>query len=672
VAGVVGAFAVASGLVVPALAPASPTSPPEPRKPPLAPKGTAYVKLRVLSARRAQVLGKRQVSVRVRAVLPVRVRLDAYAVERLPKGRRITPRAVLPRTVVFRKRGVKTLKLRLTAAGLRRLRACARTSLNVRAVPRRLHPLPITRVRQKVAAKLVVGRDDLAFPAELGACRQGILPIPSATKVGGQTTFTFVAERGYFVGAASRSINPDANGTYAGKPVYLGGFGIGSNTPYDEGRPATGILAGGVSVRAFAISDGTRSIALADLESQGWFVAQRDAPYGLMDMRKEVEKRTKGALKATNVVVQSDHTHGGPDGLGVWGGVPIEYRKLVFDRTVEAIVEAYQTRREGTLYYGTAPGRDLLTNQFDYDPANKVMDSDVRVLQARDEFNRPFVTVLDFSAHADVAGSGNTKVTGDWPQHTNPLLEQRFGGKAVTVVATLGRTQPNRPGCPGSGDANEICKLDTYSRSVVDRAAQAVANARAVPGKPVVDGRSYLIEDVTSNPLLLGLLVGGPAIGAPLNRALTPPWLTGNVLGTVGASMRIGDVLLSAFPGEAYPQIALKIAELAKDAKGFMTAGLANDQLGYLIAPYESYPEPIRRSFFNQEGDEISPIDNDNYFFNVSQTMGERVTCAALRGAGELFGKGSAYWQAYERCPMFANDMALPAGADTLAPYVGP
>ena len=165
----------------------------------------------------------------------------------------------------------------------------------------------------------------------------------------------------YLVGAAARTINPDSDGTFAGKPVYLGGYGIAS-PPVDPGRPATGFLGDGLHVRAFAVSDGAHAAAIADIESQGWFVAERDAPYGLLDMRKAVEERTRGALKASAVVVQSDHSHGGPDGLGVWGGVPVEYRKLVFDRTVDAIVEAYRTRREGRLYYGTAPGRDLLSN----------------------------------------------------------------------------------------------------------------------------------------------------------------------------------------------------------------------------------------------------------------------------------------------------------------------
>ena len=44
------------------------------------------------------------------------------------------------------------------------------------------------------------------------------------------------------------------------------------------GRPATGVLGKGLRVRAFAVSDGTRSFAIADIESQGWFVAIKNGP----------------------------------------------------------------------------------------------------------------------------------------------------------------------------------------------------------------------------------------------------------------------------------------------------------------------------------------------------------------------------------------------------------
>ncbi|MFL5845363.1 MAG: hypothetical protein ACJ762_11765 [Solirubrobacteraceae bacterium] len=500
----------------------------------------------------------------------------------------------------------------------------------------------------------------------------------------------------YEVGIGVRSINPGPDGTFHGGKVYLGGFGITGGQPQpvpDIGRAATGYLGDGLSVRAISIGDGKgANFAIADIEVQGWFAATRDGKLGLIDMRRAVQERTKGALKATHVVIQSDHTHGGPDMMGVWGGVPYAYREFVFNQTVDAIVEAFETRRKGHLFYGTADGRDLLNNQFEYDHANNdAMDSDVRVLQARGRHGKPFATLLNFSAHSTVVGSGNTLATGDWAQAANPQLERRFGGKAITILGTLGRTQPRRDAPCGDDSKAEgaLCKINSYAEKVVDRAAVALDNARPLTGDAVVKASSFLITDPTSSPVLLGLALAGSPIGAPLNRSLTPPWMTGNVMGTITASARIGDVLLSSGPGEMYPQIPLKVRELLPEARGYMTAGLANDQLGYLIAPYEAYPEPIKTTFFDSSfanGDSINacvasmgancdpatvtptpdPLGNDNYAFNVSHTIGERVTCSLLRGAGELFGVADAASR-YDRCATFANDAALPAGSDVTA-----
>ena len=481
------------------------------------------------------------------------------------------------------------------------------------------------------------------------------------------------SEHPYLVGSAAHSIAPDPDGTFAGKPVYLGGYGIGGGSPVLAGRPATGVLGHGLNVRSFAVSDGNNSFAIADIEAQGWFAALKNAPYGLVDMRKAVERRTNGVLRAEDVIIQSDHSHSGPDALGVWGGVPDEYLQYVAEVTVNTIVESFWAMQPAKLYYGTAPGRDLLSNQFDYDEANKVVDSDVRVLQARDG-DRVISTLLNFSAHTTVLGSGNTKASGDWVSAANPLMEQRFGGRAVTVVATLGRTQPGDRGCTDPNadteDKQNVCKIEDYASRVVDRAADAVANAQPLGGNPNVSVRSYLVQDIATNALIMGMEYAGAPAGIPLNRSMSAPWLTANILGSITATARIGDVLLSAGPGEMYPQIAAKVAELV-GARGHMTAGLAGDQLGYLIAPFQAYPEPIRRSFFNQEGDEVSPIDNDNYFFNVSHTMGDRVTCSLLRGAGETAGVGTQYRKLYEPCALFANDLLRSHGADARAPTAG-
>ena len=480
----------------------------------------------------------------------------------------------------------------------------------------------------------------------------------------------------YWMGIGAASIAPEADGKWKGQAVNLGGYGLGA------GRAATGILGEGPMVRAAAITDGAKgTLIVANLETQGWFADNRNGA-GLIDIRRSIVQPLGGAVTPQQVIVQSNHSHGGADPMGVWGGVPTEFIDHMAARARRAMLEAYVNRRPGKLVYGAVDGRDLLSNQFDYDEANKSVDSEVRVLQAQDpQTGRPFATLLNFSAHSTVLGDDNTRITGDWGQAANQLMEQRFGGRAMTMIGTFGRTQPNERGdaaCKPRGDAASaafnLCKIDVYGRQVVDRTAQALRAATEVPAaKPRVDARSYLVTDPSSNAIILGLEIGGQGAGAPFNRSLTPPWQQGNVIGTSTASALVGDVLVSGGPGEMYPQIPLKVRDTVKGLRGYMTAGLANDQLGYLIAPFEAYPEPIRRSFFTQEGvtgDEVpvSPIDNDNYFFNVSHTMGERVTCSLLRGAEELLARPNTR-SSYNRCALFGNDQALPAGSDDeLAP----
>jgi hypothetical protein len=507
----------------------------------------------------------------------------------------------------------------------------------------------------------------------------------------------------YRVGMAARSVNLDANGTFAGGTVYLGGYGLGNGRvldhvggvenpgpkpadnglAYDNGRAATGNLADGIHVRAAVISAGRQSFAIADIENQGCFTQNKQG-YGLVTMRQAVQQRTGGALPADHVDIQCDHSHGGPDLIGAWGGVPDAYLKYVQQQTIDAIVEAFDTQRPAELWYGTAQsgvaGRDklpedksdpLLTNQMLNDPttANDVMDDELRVLQARDpQTGLPFATVLNLNAHPTVLGSSNTRASGDWPQFANTLMTDAaatFGSEALTVVGTLGRQQPARDDCPdkglaakGDSDPQEaICKLGAYATRVVERAKVALAAAKPLEGKPQVVAKTYLIQDTADNAGILSFNLGGEPLGIPIMRATSAPWLTGTVVGTVTGSARIGSVLFSSMPGEAYPQIPLAVRDALKgsEIRGFMTAGLSNDQLGYIISTLpEAYPYVLIRG---AQG-------NDNILFNMSQTLGERLTCSLLRGAGEVTGKGQQYWQGYSKCVAFSNDLVSPEGAD--------
>jgi len=489
----------------------------------------------------------------------------------------------------------------------------------------------------------------------------------------------------YEVGTAVASIDPTPE-ELATERVHLGGYGFGS-TP--EGRFATGILGEGASVRAFAVQAAPgQALAIANMEVQGWFTATKDGPYGLTDLRRRVAQLTRelpgGGLRAEQVLVQSDHSHAGLDTMGVWGGVPLSVRRRVFDRTVQALVDAYRTRREATLHHGRRDAGRLLANQFAGDPANAEVDRDVRVLQARDRQGRPFATLVNFSAHTTVLGPGNRRVSGDWVQRFNPLLERAIPGDdtVVTAVGTLGRTQPRRDGgaacAPDRTEEGALCELDAYAGELVEEVRALVdgEGLTELSGPEVVDARTYLVQDASTNPALLGIVGAGEIAGAPVNRSLLPPWMAGNVLGTTAGAARIGDLLLVAMPGEAYPQIPARVRELAGGAvRDVMTLGLAGDQLGYLIAPAPgAFVQPGCRTALRDCGafDEVpqpEPISNDNFFFSVSPTIGERVTCALLRGAGDLLGAGEDGLRArHDACAGFPNDRALPRGADVYSP----
>jgi hypothetical protein len=523
----------------------------------------------------------------------------------------------------------------------------------------------------------------------------------------------------YLVGGARRSINPSA-AMLAGKNFYLGGYGITDfkvanqeQIPGTTGRYATGILGDGAHSHAMMVSDRKRTIALAEIETQGYFASYKQGPFGIEEIRRDAaakiaklashEAHPAPVPDAAEILVDSDHTHGGADTVGVWGGVPTSYLRLVHDRTVAALVAAWRRMRPATLTYGVAHagveseekaypptgGTDpLLTNQFSTDPNNQVMDDEVRVLQAHDPAtNRVIGTYVNYSSHPTVLGSDNTLVTGDYVGRLNLKIAKAYGGFGFDQVGTLGRTQPARTGCTIAGlkGAREsLCELDQYAARVMVKIRAAVKAAKPVRGPAVVAMSSYLMTDPATSPTLISLVYGGTVVGAPAARTVGAPWFTGDVLGTTAFSGRIGSLLISGGPGEMYPQIVAKVRHTVKGMQGYLNIGTAGDFLGYLIAPLGAYPEPVRRSMFSGDpppaGDPQcaaggvsvgcpDPVGNDNYFFNVSHTIGLRLTCALLRGAADQLGKpATTYTRTDSTCAAFANDLALPPGEDTTFP----
>jgi hypothetical protein len=480
---------------------------------------------------------------------------------------------------------------------------------------------------------------------------------------------------GFLVGAAVRDITPSQEMIDTGR-FYLGGYGIASgrvglgpaSAEAIRGRKATGVMAdplGGAFVRAVAVSDGHTRVVFADLDNQGMFAGYKVNPEtgatrpGIDDIREQVYRDT--GLPPSNVVISSDHSHAGQDLTGVWGLVPDEYFAFVFTRAVEAIEGAIFSLRPAEIREGAVltPGPceegRILNNQFGCDePPEDKVDNELRVLQATDARGAPIVTLVNFAAHATVMGSGNRLVSADWPGVVARYVEQRYGGIGATIVADVGRSQPARSDCTADEAASgafdvdpaapgESCKLSKYSRGVMSYVDRALADAQPIASSGV-QAETYFIHDPANSAALFALNYGGDPVGAPIARANTAPYLAGTVIGTWVSVFRIGDVLVTTAPGEAYPNIREQTMQQVDGPRRFWTFGLANDQLGYLVAPTpEGYPVTIQHGV---QG-------NDNYFFNVSHTIGDHVMCKHVQGAGAI---GFTIHDAAAKCAPFFNE----------------
>jgi hypothetical protein len=487
----------------------------------------------------------------------------------------------------------------------------------------------------------------LAAALLLGPAQAGPAALRVNTPGAGGATTPACGPAGFSAAASAVDITPAPPRGHSLREVNLGGYGIGTQAGLGgaaglSARPTTWIrdrLYARALVVGCAGGPVSKAVAIEEIDNQGMSVAYRVGPYGLEDIRGRAAKLS--GMARGHIVVATDHSHAGPDLIGAWGFVPTWYLTQVRDGAIAALTRAAAALTPVTLTVGQVAAPELVHTQYT-DPSIGALDrvdSLVRVLRATTPSGRVVATLVDFAAHSTVMGSDNHGASPDWPGRLASQMETKGGaGTVVVLEGTNGKTQPIRPSPPAAiahrpEMTSPTSPLDgdgwatqTYAALVAARVGQAVAHARAVSGHELVGDTVYL-SDVAVNPALLGLMFGGGVIGGQVERSTSLPWAAGAVIGTLAASLRIGNVVIDAAPGEAYPAVQHTISDATKAAPVHFFAGLADDQLGYLIAPI---------------GTEVAAAQaaaggNDNLLFNVSPTIGDHVTCgllAALAGVG--------------------------------------
>lgn len=444
------------------------------------------------------------------------------------------------------------------------------------------------------------------------------------------------APQTYLVGAATRSID-------SAEIVNVGGSGLGDGSVIPSAVIGPGskrrTTSEHIAARALVVED----IALVTVETQGSFVAYEIGPYGTRDIAEAASAELGGLLPADNIVISHNHTHSGPDLIGAWGFVPETYLAFVAAQTKDAIVAAFNSRRPAVIRAGSDDAGDLVYNQNCLEALNQSADATypntpcnpgqedkdryLRVLQATDAATGDVITTtMAFSAHATLGGGSD--LHGDWPQFMSDRLSATYGGVGIAFEGAVGRTQPCRPRCGFTDTSKPGYELpdrkSAYTTMLAYHVTRALTGAPYVRG-PVQAAKGFIRHQVT-NPGLFALTQQGSAVGAPIARSRKAPWTVGNTVRTYVSAIRIGDLLVTGAPGEAYPNIPAGVAEATNvAAQRLWTIGLADDQLGYLIAPVEAYPPVLAEAAVN-----------DNSLFNVDPAIGDHVMCGQIRMAARV------------------------------------
>ncbi len=399
--------------------------------------------------------------------------------------------------------------------------------------------------------------------------------------------------------AAARSeITPDPDREL----VWMAGYGTGRRAKgvHDE------LWARAVAFR----SDGTTVVVVA-LDLVGYF-------------RPEVEKIRAilpRKLGVTHLVVCSTHNHEGPDTMGLWGPLPFvsgvrrEYMTRVRTTVIRLVEQVVGELRPARLRMAqtTAPVDGVVGDHRD--PV--IFDDTLSVMAVDDVLDgAPIATIVNWACHPETLGSRNTELTSDYPHYLREAVEAELGGVCVFLSGALGGMMTPEP--PAGLDGFEAARH--VGESVGKAAVQALEGAKAVE-EAAIEVRTKTFDiPVENKSYRLGMLSGA------LKRDMYDEegkLFEGSVLRRPKLSVRtevsvfrVGEAQFITVPGELLPELAVggydgsrshgkdivgkdnpNPPDLTKAPKGphlrdRMTGrvkfliGLANDELGYIIPPY--------------------------------------------------------------------------------------
>ena len=443
----------------------------------------------------------------------------------------------------------------------------------------------------------------------------------------GDKTFSYNGEK-WTVGFAKEVLTPDdvTEGTY-----YIAG--------YNTNNPAKSVL-DDMYAKAVYLDDnsGRGGVVICAIDCVG--ISRKD----INDIRKLVIESGKiPGLKSINIC--ATHTHSAIDTQGLWGknflsdGKNEEFMNRLKELTAKAIVAAYDARKDGALYFGTAESEGLLTD------TREPVDYDATITRIRfkpsDGSNDTYI--VNFACHAECLGARTTVVSADFPAYMEKeMVEQTGGANVVFINGAIGGLIT----CEKLDDVLRNFELGLeYVKEFgkdVGKVVMSVNNEVAL--EPAINVKTKAIEvkcDNTALVLVRFLGVLNNDIVKDENRNIS-------IISEV-SYMELGNKQIGVYmvPGELSPELEsgnfLPAAKAANgtdaDYKPFSESarckhnfvlGLCNDELGYIIPENDFYLHEWL-PYFNNAVDE-----SGRKHYEETNSLGPEAAGTILKAMDEL------------------------------------
>ncbi len=362
---------------------------------------------------------------------------------------------------------------------------------------------------------------------------------------------------------------------------------------YDSNNPAQGVL-DDMFARAVYLDDNTSrgGIVMCCIDAVG--ISRKD----INDIRKLViESKAIPCLKSINI--SATHSHSAVDTQGLWGeklfksGRNEDFMKNLKKKAADAIIKAYENRKDGKLFYSVIETGDM---QFDCRTPD-TYDKNLTKIRFEAFDKSEEICIVNFASHAELLGSETKVISADFPAYMIKEIEANSPNtNTVFLNGAIG----------GMISAKEIKKVyreeidcKAYTMEFGKKLGELVNSmTNETEIEPIINIKSAPINIVADNFVLilarlLKVLNNDIARNEKRNQA--------SIYSEVGY-LELGKKEIGMFliPGELFPELwngefltendsansvnaEYKILSKMTDCKHQFVIGLCNDELGYII-----------------------------------------------------------------------------------------